>query len=182
MTTDPTAQKALERERFLADLHRAAKLRRGIEHYEAGRDGYVEKITQRYEQWLKPLRADYAEAIEPVLDYIREHHKEIFAETPTVDEIDAVLKRTPSDQLLFDENDEQNIITHLLQAGHDDLVKVVKSLKKDPIKQRPEVVEETVGLRIGRFINVQLTFKPRPASGAKPRKKPPTETIQIAAD
>ncbi|HMR73151.1 MAG TPA: hypothetical protein PKD68_04045, partial [Candidatus Saccharibacteria bacterium] len=145
-------------------------------------DGYVEKITQRYEQWLKPLRDKYVAAIEPVLDYIREYHKEIFAETPTVDEIDAVLKRIPSEQLLFDPADEQNIITHLLQAGHDDLVKVVKSLKKDPIKQQPEVVEATVGLRIGHFINVQVTFKPRPASDAKPRKKPPTETIQIALD
>lgn len=168
--------------KFRADLHQAAELGRAIERYETGRDGYIAKIATRYEQWLNPLRTKYGEAIKPVLGYIREHHKEIFAETATVDEIDAVLRRTPSEQLLFDEGDEDNIITHLEQAGHGDLVKVVKSLIKDPIKKRPDVVETTIGLRIGHFLNIQLTFKPDPASDAKPKKKPRTETIQIPVD
>lgn len=182
MTTGPAEEAQQTYEAFQADLHKAAELRRAIERYEAGRDSYVAKIEARYEQWLKPLRDEYSKAIKPVLDYIRNHHEEIFAATTQVDEVDASLKRTPSTQLVFDPKDEDNIIAHLEQTGHGDLVDVTKSLKKEPIKKQPEVVETTVGLRIARFINVLLTFKPRPASDAKPRKKSPTETVQIAVD
>lgn len=182
MTQGIPEEIAEEREQFRANLRLAAELRRDIARIEAARDGFVAKIEARYERRLKPLRDDYAEMIKPVLDYIREHHKELFAETSVVDEVDAVLKRTPSEQLLFDASDEAGIIALLEQAGYDELVDVKKSLKKDPIKKRPEVVEKTVGLKIARFVNVLLTFKPRPASDAKPRKKMPTETVQIEVD
>lgn len=168
-----------ERAQFRAALAVAAELRRDIARIEATRDSFVIKIQARYERRLDPLRNDYAKAIKPVLDYIRKHHKELFAETSVVDEVDASLKRTPSSQLGFNQADEASIIALLEEAGHDDLVNTTKSLKKDPIKKRPDIVDKIPGLRIAQFINVLLTFKPRPASDAKPSKKLPTETVQI---